>query len=100
MQKYTGKYWCVLAPLVKKSLKKHYGKSFAAGTMKKAKTEYRGMLNSFARREGLLEVLTVICDMDFLTAGLMHAKLHRENTLTDGGKICDYCHDKLINLSR
>lgn len=25
MQKYTGKYWMVLAPLVKKSLKKHYG---------------------------------------------------------------------------
>ena len=203
MQKYTGKYWMILAPLVKKSLKKHLGKSFAAGTMKKAKMEYRAMLNrvddigadnpmasniymsfvffavyraangkitvdtlrkiaheaiewkplqymglfinankpsginairkmmlknaewlekhpkykkvswdfnfdeskhrdgyyyhftqcplnNFARREGLLEVLPVMCDMDFLTAGLMHAKLHRENTLAGGGKICDY----------
>ena len=212
MQKYTGKYWFVLAPLVKKSLKKHYGKSFALGIMKKAKTEYRAMLNRvddigadnpmasniytsfiffalyrsakgritvdalrtiaheaiewkplqcmgmfinankpsginairkmmlknaewlekhpkykkvswdfnfdetkhrdgyyyhftqcplnrFARREGLLDVLPVMCDMDFLTAGLMHAKLHRENTLAGGGKICDYWYvgDKMKN---
>ena len=47
-------------------------------------------LNTFARREGLLDVLPVMCEMDFLTAGLMHAKLHRENTLAGGGKICDY----------
>ena len=45
MQKYTGKYWMILAPLVKKSLKKHYGNSFAADTMKKAKAEYKAMLN-------------------------------------------------------
>ena len=46
MQKYTDKYWMILAPLVKKSLKKHLGKSFAAGTMKKAKMEYRAMLKA------------------------------------------------------
>lgn len=203
MLKYTGKYWMVLAPLVKKSLKRHYGKAFADNTMIKAKTEYRAMLdrmddigadnpmasnvymsfvffavyrvangkitidalrtistevvswkpmklmglfmnmnkpsgiqairsmmlknakwlekhpqykktawdfnfdenkhrdgyyyhftqcplNNFARREGLLDVLPVMCDMDFLTAGLMRAKLHREQTLAGGGKICDY----------
>ena len=45
MQKYTGKYWMVLAPLVKKSLKKHYGSSFAVNTMIKAKAEYKAMLN-------------------------------------------------------
>lgn len=203
MLKYTGKYWMVLAPLVKKSLKRHYGRSFAEKTMVKAKAEYRAMLdrmddigadnpmasnvymsfvffavyraangmitvkalrkiseeaiswkpmklmglfinankpsgidsirnmmlknaewlenhpkykkcswdfnfdenkhrdgyyyhftqcplNSFARREGLIDVLPVMCDMDFLTAGLMHAKLHRESTLAGGGKICDY----------
>ncbi|WP_296573215.1 hypothetical protein [Ruminococcus sp.] len=45
MQKYTGKYWIVLAPIVKKSLKKHYGKAFAIRTMEKARTEYREMLN-------------------------------------------------------
>ena len=56
-------------------------------------------LNSFARREGLLDVLPVMCDTDFLTAGLMHAKLHRENTLAGGGKICDYWYvgDKVKN---
>ena len=47
-------------------------------------------LNDFARREGLLEVLPVMCEMDHLTAGLMHAKLHRENTLAGGGEMCDY----------
>ena len=36
MLKYTGKYWLVLAPIVKKSLKKHYGKFFADKTMIKA----------------------------------------------------------------
>ena len=212
MLKYTGKYWLILAPLVKKSLKKHYGKAFADMTMIKAKSEYRAMLervvdigadnpmasniymslvffavykaanrkitikalrmianeamewkplrlmglfinankpcgirairkmmlknaewlekhpkykkvswdfnfdenkhhdgyyyhftqcplNNFARREGLLDVLPVMCDMDFLTAGLMHAKLHRENTLAGGGKICDYWYvgDKVKN---
>lgn len=45
MLKYTGKYWMVLAPLVNKSLKKHYGNSFAADTMIKAKAEYKAMLN-------------------------------------------------------
>ena len=45
MLKYTGKYWMVLAPLVKKSLKKHYGNSFAADTMKIARAEYKAMLN-------------------------------------------------------
>ncbi len=212
MLKYTCKYWIFLAPLVRKTLKKHYGKAFADKTMRKAKSEYRAMLdrvddigadnpmasniymsfvffavykaangkitikalrmtaheamewkplrlmgifvnankssgirairkmmlknaewlekhpeykkvswdfnfdeskyrdgyyyhftqcplNSFARREGMLDVLPVMCDMDFLTAGLMHAKLHRENTLAGGGKICDYWYvgDKVKN---
>lgn len=212
MQKYTGKYWIVLAPIVKKSLKKHYGKAFAIMTMENARIEYREMLNrvddigsdnpmasniymsfiffavyraakgkitvsalrtianeaiewkplrcmgmfinankpsginairkmmlknaewlekhpkyknvswdfnfdetknrdgfyyyftqcplnDFARREGLLDVLPVMCDMDFLTAGLMHAKLHRDNTLAGGGKLCDYWYvgDKMKN---
>ena len=212
MLKYTGKYWLILSPLVRKSLKKHYGNAFADKTMIKSKSEYRAMLervddigagnpmasniymsfvffavykaangkisikalrmiaheaiswkplklmgsfvnankpsginairkmmrknaewleknpkykkvswdfnfdenkhrdgyyyhftqcplNNFARREGLLDVLPVMCDMDFMTAGLMHAKLHRENTLAGGGKICDYWYvgDKVKN---
>lgn len=44
MLKYTGKYWMVLAPLLKKSLKKYYGKLFAGRTTKRAKNEYKAML--------------------------------------------------------
>jgi len=40
--------------------------------------------------KGLPDVLPVICDMYYMTAGLMHAKLHREHILDGGGKICDY----------
>ncbi len=47
-------------------------------------------LNDFARREGYLEILPVMCDIDHLTAGLMHAKLIREHTLASGGEVCDY----------
>lgn len=47
-------------------------------------------LNTFARREGYLEVLPVMCEIDLLTAGLMHAKLIREQTLASGGEMCDY----------
>lgn len=203
MLKYTCKYWMILAPLVRRSLKKHCGRNFAKVTMQRAKTEYKAMLsrmddigadnpmasnvymcfvflaayraakgritvsglrtvshevlawkpmkcmglfmdankpsgiaalrkklvksaewlenhpeykkvswdfnfdetkhsegyyyhftqcplNNFARREGLLDVLPVMCDIDFLTAGLMHAKLHRESTLAEGGRMCDY----------
>lgn len=212
MLKYTGKYWAVLAPLIKRSLKRHYGKNFADRTMQSAKPIYRELLsrmddigadnpmasnvymsfiffavykaangkitikalrkistevvswkpmklmglfmdmnkpsgirsmrkmmlknaewlekhpqykavswdfnfdehkhkdgyyyhftqcplNNFARREGLLDVLPVMCDMDHLTAGLMHAKLHREHTLAGGGKVCDYWYvgDRMKN---
>lgn len=31
-----------------------------------------------------------MCDVDFLTAKLMHFKLQREQTLAGGGKVCDY----------
>lgn len=47
-------------------------------------------LNDFARKEGYLEVLPVMCDIDHLTAKLMHLTLHREQTLAGGGEICDY----------
>ena len=212
MMKYTGKYWIMLAPLVRRSLKWHYEKGFAEQVMKKAKPIYRDLLNrmddigadnpmasnvytsfvfiavwkaaegkitvkalreiskevmqfkplkltglflnanqkkgiesikntmlknaqwleehpqyqkyswdfnfdeskhkdvyyyhftqcplnTFARREGLLDVLQVMCDVDYLSAGLMHAKLYREHTLASGGKICDYWFvgDKIKN---
>ena len=47
-------------------------------------------LNTFARKEGYLEVLPVMCEIDYLTARLMHFKLHRQQTLASGGEICDY----------
>ena len=45
MMKYIGKYWIMLAPLVRRSLKWHYGKDFAEQVMKKAKPIYRDLLN-------------------------------------------------------
>ncbi len=47
-------------------------------------------LNDFARREGYLEVLPVMCEIDLLSAELMHAKLIRKQTLASGGECCDY----------
>ena len=47
-------------------------------------------LNTFARKEGYLEVLPIMCDIDYKTAALMHAKLHRDHTLAGGGEVCDY----------
>lgn len=47
-------------------------------------------LNTIARKEGFLEILPVMCDVDHLTARLMHAVLHREQTLATGGDKCDY----------
>lgn len=54
-------------------------------------------INTLARREGFLEILPILCDIDFKTAGFMHATLHREHTLAQGGEICDYLYrgDKL-----
>lgn len=47
-------------------------------------------LNTFARREGYLDVLPVMCDIDYLSAKLMHFKLNRKYTLASGGEVCDY----------
>ncbi len=47
-------------------------------------------LNTFARKYGFLEILPVMCNIDHLTAGLMHAVLYRKYTLATGGAICDY----------
>lgn len=47
-------------------------------------------LNTFARKEGYLEVLPIMCDIDYKTATLMHAKLYRDHTLAGSGEVCDY----------
>ncbi|MCD7728802.1 MAG: L-2-amino-thiazoline-4-carboxylic acid hydrolase [Clostridia bacterium] len=43
--KYTGKYWFVIAPFMKKPMAKRYGKKSAKEYIKKAKSVYRQMLN-------------------------------------------------------
>lgn len=47
-------------------------------------------LEKFARENGYLEILPVCCDLDYLTCEAVHATLYREQTLAEGGKICDY----------
>ena len=47
-------------------------------------------LNNYARQHDMLDILPVMCDVDHMTAALMHAKLHREQTLASGGGMCDY----------
>ena len=39
---------------------------------------------------GYLEVLPIMCDIDYKTAALMHAKLYRDHTLAGSGEVCDY----------
>lgn len=47
-------------------------------------------MEKYAREHDLLDVLPVCCDIDYESARLYHAKLHREQTLATGGEICDY----------
>lgn len=47
-------------------------------------------IEKFARENGYLEILPVVCDIDYLTAKAKCAVLHREQTLATGGKMCDY----------
>ena len=41
MLAFTGKYWLMMAPLVKHSLVQRYGREFASQTMRRAKSVYR-----------------------------------------------------------
>ena len=47
-------------------------------------------LADFAKKHGYTEIMPVLCDFDYLTAGLMHARLHREHTVATGSAYCDY----------
>lgn len=44
----------------------------------------------FCRKYGYEEITPVLCDIDFITMGMMHSVLHREHTLASGGSLCDY----------
>ena len=47
-------------------------------------------IEKFARENGYIEVLPVICDFDHLTIRWSKGILHREKTLATGGDMCDY----------
>ena len=47
-------------------------------------------LNNFARDYGVLEVLPICCDIDYITTEYSHGVLYRDYTLASGGDICDY----------
>jgi hypothetical protein len=44
----------------------------------------------FCRKYGYEEITPILCDIDYTTIGMMHAILHRENSLARGGSVCDY----------
>lgn len=47
-------------------------------------------LADFAKKHGYAEIMPVLCDFDYLTASLMHARLIREHTVAEGNEYCDY----------
>ena len=47
-------------------------------------------LADFARKNGYMEIMPVLCEFDYQTAALMHAKLIREHTIAVNGDYCDY----------
>ena len=47
-------------------------------------------LADFAKKHGYLEIMPVLCDFDYLTASLMHARLIREHTVANGDGFCDF----------
>ena len=44
----------------------------------------------FCAAQGIAEVTPVLCDIDYLTTKLIHARLIREHTLAEGAETCDY----------
>lgn len=55
----------------------------------------------FCREYGYEEINPVLCDIDYLTFGMIHSVLYREHTVAEGGGICDYwiVGDKVKNPS-
>lgn len=47
-------------------------------------------IEHYCREHGLLDVLPVLCDIDYLTAKARHAVLYRQYTLAADGPMCDY----------
>ena len=49
-------------------------------------------LADFAKKHGYLEIMSVLCDFDYITALLMHARLIRKHTVADGSQYCDFLY--------
>ena len=47
-------------------------------------------INDLARKEGLIEILPVMCETDFFNTGVKHGRLTRKHTLAEGGPHCDF----------
>ena len=47
-------------------------------------------LADFAKEHGYTEIMPILCDFDYLTAALIHARLFREHTVATGSPYCDY----------
>ena len=47
-------------------------------------------INDFCREQGLMDFLPVMCEIDHITARLVHGVLTREYTLATDGPVCDY----------
>ena len=48
------------------------------------------VMADFADKHGYTDIMPVLCDFDYLTAKLMHARLFREHTVSTGSAYCDY----------
>ena len=44
----------------------------------------------FCRKYGYEEINPVLCNIDYITLGLMHSRLIREHTVAEGAGVCDY----------
>lgn len=44
----------------------------------------------FCKKYGYEEITPVLCQIDYITIAKMHAVLHREHTIAEGGNMCDY----------
>lgn len=45
---------------------------------------------AFCQEHGYSEITPILCNIDYVTCGLCHGVLHREQTLATGGDKCDY----------
>lgn len=47
-------------------------------------------IEQYCKSHDLIHILPVLCDIDHMSAELLHARLERHQTLATGGRVCDY----------